>query len=717
MRTEIYVNNQRLELFEDIPMSLNFAIADIREPEKRNTSYSKTITIPGSKVNNRIFSHAYEISGLVYGLDFNPSVKAAVRVLVDSIQVFEGSLQLLKVTNNQGRIEYECAMFGRLANVFYNWGEARVSELDFSEYDHTYSIADIENSWDANVRINGTATPRTLGTDNEGYVYPMIDYTGKAASNTWVVNDMRPAVYLKTVLDKMFAFAGFTYECDLFEEGWFRQLIIPFNREKLQLPVSYIQKLLFRAGMTTDMAVSMSGMVGEAELLFDDESIPNFDNGNTFNALGFTPFTMGTYNFKVNLEVALETDSADTTAELAVSVELYKYNNNTTVETSLHEEFYPLAISPPDSAWKTIAFTESAVPLLPEETVYLRVKFTHDIPDDADPILNVRAATALFENSVNAAEEITEGEILPMAAALPEIKIKDLFLALVKTFNLYVQPDKDNERKLLISPRNEFYNDGVIVDWSRKVDFGQAVEIEPMGALDARRYFYTFSEDKDYDNDKYTKTYKQTYGEFTYEVANDFLTETNETKVMWGPTPMVGFLTHTRVLPRIIKRDDTTDKPTGSLPRLLYYGGLITGTAWTLNAGSKSTYPYAGHLDHPATPALDLNFGTPQEVYFVIDPADYTTNNLFNAYHKQFIEEITDIDSKLVMCYVFLTPMDIESLSFKNAFFLLGDNFRLNRISDYDPNSNQPAQVELIKIKQRSAFVASTGATITVTAQ
>lgn len=712
INTEIFVNGQRLELFEDIPMSLNFAIADIREPEKRNTSYSKTITIPGSKANNKIFSHAYEISGMVYGTDFNPSVKASVRVLVHSVQVFEGSLQLLKIINDRGRIEYECAMFGRLVNVFYNWGEDKLSDLDLSKYDHVYNVADIENSWSGNVKINAVATARILGTDNEGYVYPMMDYTGKAASNDWLVTDFRPAVYLKTYLDKMFSYAGFSYDCALFNESWFKRLVIPFNRDKFQLPPNYIEKLKFKANMSTDQVVPMILDFEEVTASFDNEASPYFDNNNNFNTAThvYTPSSKSTYNLTATVRASVVTTSG-TGSNTTVKVRLY----NTTTSTQL--AFTNKTYTGTDSGPYDITVTASGVVVAPTDNIEVRVSYSHLAGETLVRTMTLHGnAAAVFYNEVQGGN-IIEGSDVPMAAIVPDIKIKDLFLAIVKAFNLYVQPDKDNETKLIISPRNSFYNGGVTVDWSKKVDLGQPVEILPMGALDARRYFFTFTEDKDYDNDKYTQTYKQIYGEYTHEVANDFMTDTRETKVLFGPTPQVGFTTHTRVLPRVIKRDGTTDKPTGSLPRLLYYGGLISGTAWTFNTVSKSTYPYAGHLDSPTAPTLDLNFGTPNEVYFTINPSVYTTNNLFNAYHKQFIEEITDKDSKLITCYVHLTPMDIEALSFKNAFFLLGDNFRLNRISDYNPLGMQPAQVELIKIKDKSAFVASTGASLTSTAQ
>ena len=51
--TEIFVNNTLLDISEGFSIPLNYSIADIRNPENRNTSYSKTITLPATKNNNK----------------------------------------------------------------------------------------------------------------------------------------------------------------------------------------------------------------------------------------------------------------------------------------------------------------------------------------------------------------------------------------------------------------------------------------------------------------------------------------------------------------------------------------------------------------------------------------------------------------------------------------------------------------------------------------
>jgi len=46
---------RKLDLYEDVDIPLNYSIIDVRDPDKRKTSWSKTIKVPGTKNNNRIY--------------------------------------------------------------------------------------------------------------------------------------------------------------------------------------------------------------------------------------------------------------------------------------------------------------------------------------------------------------------------------------------------------------------------------------------------------------------------------------------------------------------------------------------------------------------------------------------------------------------------------------------------------------------------------------
>lgn len=111
---------------------------------------------------------------------------------------------------------------------------------------------------------------------------------------------------------------------------------------------------------------------------------------------------------------------------------------------------------------------------------------------------------------------------------------------------------------------------------------------------------------------------------------------------------------------------------------------------------SQTTYGYAGHLDDPNTPNNDINFGVPKELSFT--PTTYPIVNLFNAYHSDYIAEITDKNSKLLTCSALLNTQDILNLDFSKYIWIDGVLFRLNKVDGFNPMEYNTTKISLLKV-------------------
>jgi len=324
---------------------------------------------------------------------------------------------------------------------------------------------------------------------------------------------------------------------------------------------------------------------------------------------------------------------------------------------------------------------------------------------------DLNLSSGLFRNSV-ANKSYNEGNTINMFDAIPKkIKQKDFFMSLINMFNLFVEVDIDTPNRLLIEPRNDFYNTDV-KDWSLKLDNSKDLNYLPMGALESSEYLYSYKKDEDYYNELYTKTWDEIYGERTENIDNDFLKKEYKTEIIFSPTPSVGQSYNDKVLPTIKKVDNNgLEVRTQSNIRILYYGGLKdTIYTWVHQSDLVADeielqYPYAGHYDDPFTPTLDLNFGLTKEIYWdnTYNNIIWTDNNLFNKYYSQFLEEITDVNSKIVKGYFYLTPTDIRNLSFRELYFFENQYFRLNKIENYNP-INPITKCEFLLINENNAF-------------
>ena len=95
IRTEIYIENQRLDLTQDISAELTISIDEIQDFGSRNTTFSKTVVLPGNQNNNQIFGNIFDFNRQnVYdpelpnfGYNFNPTKAADCVILVDKCNI------------------------------------------------------------------------------------------------------------------------------------------------------------------------------------------------------------------------------------------------------------------------------------------------------------------------------------------------------------------------------------------------------------------------------------------------------------------------------------------------------------------------------------------------------------------------------------------------------------------------------------------------------
>jgi len=223
MREQLFINNVEVPTKGDINPSLTFSIADIAQPDKRKSTYSKTIKIPNSKIANKLFGGLFDVN-LVDG-SFDTSVKVDMFYLVDGELITEGYAQLesIDITDNND-INYNVILIGNTANLFAKIKGKYLTDLDISEWNHPLTKEAIEQSWATQILENGVLVPFSLG---NGYVYPLIDYGYTTDQITYDVSELSPAIYAKVYWDKIFSDNGYTYTSAFIDSDRFKRAIIP----------------------------------------------------------------------------------------------------------------------------------------------------------------------------------------------------------------------------------------------------------------------------------------------------------------------------------------------------------------------------------------------------------------------------------------------------------------------------------------------------------
>ena len=99
-KLQLYVNNQRVDLFKDEQVSFNQSIQNIKDPAKIFTEFTQTFTIPASKTNNIIFQHYYNYD-IQDGFDARDKVEALIELNNITFQRGYVTLTGTELKNNQ----------------------------------------------------------------------------------------------------------------------------------------------------------------------------------------------------------------------------------------------------------------------------------------------------------------------------------------------------------------------------------------------------------------------------------------------------------------------------------------------------------------------------------------------------------------------------------------------------------------------------------------
>ena len=309
--------------------------------------------------------------------------------------------------------------------------------------------------------------------------------------------------------------------------------------------------------------------------------------------------------------------------------------------------------------------------------------------------------------------DLGPGETIDMNQFLPSgIKQRDYMMSIIKMFNLVIEPDKQVPNMMNIEPRDDYYASGSIKDWSSKLDRNEDVEIQILGDIQNKTTIFKYKDDSDYYNADYKSRHNETYGQYRFQLDNDFIEGEKKVEVAFSPTPMVnvvgsrGFIT-----PKIVKASSGVFTKTDSNIRILRRAtsgtvSNIFGEIWKLGSSSAtasyttfSYYPYIGHFDDPYVPTDDINFGQTADLYYA-DQTRATNQNLFTKFYYKQMNEYSNKDSRLITAMFNLNPKDIYDFRFNDNIVIDNQYYRVVKIDGYDPTQRATSKVTLVKAQE-----------------
>lgn len=760
MKTELITETGIvLDLINDVPISLNFSIAEVQDPSKRNGSHSKTIELPFTAKNNAFFEHWFEVN--IETLAFNINRKTPIKLYAGGVEVFKGGGNLrlreieVKLQNNTNEGKYRAEIYGQLNDLWFSIGDGKLEELtSLTAYNHVYNRVNQAASWVAPLGV--------------GYVYPLIDYGYNGfLTNYFKVEHLRPGIYEKAYFDAIFAAAGKTYTCPFASTNFFKKQYIPHNGDKFTMNALDLATYEFYAGDTGASVANSKNLsvIGAGPEWFsgdifssmsssyymkynDDTTNPFVDTGNVYDTTTgiFTVGQTGKYNlqFKTDFEIKFSAVPVGTvTINLGsnnvwpLSYKILRSTDGGVTWTIANNDTPNFQANVITTAYQTISKTWSFTGSFNTgDKIRLLI---HPLYSNAggygiifkdgggNPITAGTAtmdwrfrSTATLKETLNTSDYVSGQSINLLDAVPKDIKQKDFLLSLFRKYNLYVTQDPNDDNNYIIETRDEFYNNGKTIDWTKKLAYDMPFVSKPANSVtNALNFIYKYKEDQDYYNKKYFDANGEVYGTHKEVLETDFAKSDLKTELIFSATPVVDNPNNSMIIPKIFTYDGTNVKPTKHNIRTLMFNGIepLTGGTWTYEAPTAdalgaallpmTTYPASAMVDDPLNPTESIEFGVPNEVFYTT--SNYTNNNLFNRFYYRFVNELTDRDSRIVTAYFYLTPSDINQFDFRNTVFVRDAYYIVNQIIDYNPIQDGLTKVELLLLKHHDEAETTSG--------
>ena len=704
----------------EAPIYITYQLADVRNPEQRKGSRSLTIKLLGTNEINKLFENIFSVN--VSTQYFNKNLKTPVKYIVDGLENFKGDLQLLSVNiNTDNSIEYECSILGEGGSLFIDLGDKLLSELDFSDYDHTYD------------RATQISTRSNLGSGLD-VLYPFVDNgTNNGSDTVWNVSNFLPCFSFYEYIKKIIEGTGRTFTSTILSSSLIKNSILYPNLNQIVLSSSQLANRQFYVGLDNNYT-QVSAL--PYTVIHDDESNPFFDIGlqnNTTTGL-VTINDTGYYNLVSKIVYRIKFTHSEPTVAYGLfygmtcynaidkqvplsslvinNQNYYNPNNNrinvNTFETITNEvatgeillnagEQFKVRAALNPAALSQVQFRTSSNVLVPGGTPTYTIEI-------------VSGTTGAAFYGLVTKKVLSEGNTIEVNNALPvNIKQKDFLKSVIQALNLFIDIDTADENNLIIEDFDTFYNTTDPIDYRNRTDLSKQQVINP-NLLEGKQYIFTYKEDNDKFNVQYQETYKEVFGTQTVDVENDFIKEIKKNELIFSATPNAANYGLGIAHPRIYTEEGLTKKTIVPNVRWLYVGGVKqTANPYTYKQVGETDlitndYLYAGHTDDPFNPTLDLNFGKPKEVYYNFINAYFTDNNFYNRFHSKYLNNLINRDGKFVTKYLWLSPRDIYNFSFRNRLFIDGAYYIVNKIENYNPLSEQSTKCELIKLLESDVF-------------
>jgi len=740
-----------LDLFEDSEMKVNSSFAEIQNITQKNSTYSNSFYVPGSKKNNDIFQHFFYINSSF--TDFDVRRKMDAIMTYNGYELMTGYIRLNFVNIENREVIYNITFYNEVGNLVANIGDKLMRDLNLDDMKHPYEAYEVAYG---SLKDPDLYTPTGTTAYETGKAYWFLGHFGYeyTTGNTLNVNAtpklnfslfsgglfsqgyfddpatplqsyyLKPSVQFKELYTRIFNQAGYEIESEFMDTAYFKRYYLPqaFNNEGLYLlqgdnieyqtiqsgePITYSSITWHNVSPSYTQANTERAKLTPTTLDNISAHSISGDYIMTLNATGIYTATLdlGMFNSErvpesVNLDAVLD-------------VYFHQILSGTTTGNTIYHPA-TITIAPGGSGNLTYEFSW----------------FANSGDTFAIDFLNSGVGTAIITDlnfNIIQGPKIVQGDF-DYALEFPDDKFKQIdFIQAVNTlFNFVVVPKVDEPRTLIVEPVIDFIGKGAVLDWTRKIDHNQPIQISPTTNVVNGVVNFNIQKDTDNGNEQFFNLNNLVFGTKQVDLNTDY----KEAEINFGSqfSSSVDYVMQNQqynyaTLPiyYVLETEEAEGqveqffRPFRTLPRPLFRGVNLPGRNIQDITISGVSYGEVWYLDQTQIDVFPLNnrfttypFGVSgfshytnynKTHYYDITEAQFPSyDDMETIYYQDYLDDLTDPDNRILDCSVYLTNEELKDIQYNEKIFIDGNYYRINKIEGYNYNTEEPVRVQLVKL-------------------
>jgi hypothetical protein len=488
----IYIEGQRIELFNDETINVTSSIQNVQDLSKTYTDFSQGFTVPASTHNNAIFEHWYQSD---VNATTDPNLRKDGYIEIDLTTFRKGKIQLDGAVVSNGKPSaYKITFFGEGVTLKDLFGEDLLSDLDYTALSHNFTSAEVLARITNTTNLYDVKYP--LITSNRIWEYQSIP--PNVPFPNWLVNtltqndihtnsgainkdELFPAVRVTRILQAIASKYGISFQGTFLTDERFTKLFLWFKGKETLIKTSYGYDLTSTTVVPTFVNYDLTSSYTAATNTIQVQELP------------------AVITHRLIYNITSTTSSAD------YYIDVYQNGN----------------------LFNTIIGSGTGVYTLDNiaQVVGLDALYTFKI--------RTSGANTIASNLVYEVDYVTSGSVntdyltvtysslamalvLDLSANAPQMKVGEFLKGLMLMFNMTIYSIVDNEYWL--EPLDDWYSKGAVVDITQHTDV-TSIEMERMPLY--KKIQFKFEDSECFLNKNFSQSYNRNYGDTTYQYNYD----------------------------------------------------------------------------------------------------------------------------------------------------------------------------------------------------